>query len=375
MANIVVAYILWLFGGIWGAHHWYLGRDNQAFLWATSLGGFTLGWLRDFFKIPSYLAEEQLDSTTRKIQDTIIKCKPTPPLKWIRTLGQYLFGNYFGYITSGALASCYYVSKVATEELPPLALHWMIAKTLLYCLGCSAAVSLTGDVGTFEKGSFWKTLKGGLFASAVCVALPDMRGTYWPIVITCIVCWNRSREWDKRYQSESFRVANIHRGCCRSGFKLFAKATIFGLLFTNWALFSVSVDGQDGETIVLIDSLKNMLKSPAFKDFFASCKQVYDHIQSNGWENFFKEIMKHLDADGVGNSFSVLGLDSAKENEYNINDIKKVHRKLALKYHPDKQKGKTVKEMQAAEEKFREIQEAYEKLSKMYKRKPGKDEL
>lgn len=52
------AYLLWLFGGIFGAHHFYLDRDDHGFLWWSSLGGyFGAGWIRDLFKIPTYVAD------------------------------------------------------------------------------------------------------------------------------------------------------------------------------------------------------------------------------------------------------------------------------------------------------------------------------
>ena len=44
-------------------------------------------------------------------------------------------------------------------------------------------------------------------------------------------------------------------------------------------------------------------------------------------------------------------------------DIKKAYRKLALKYHPDKQGGKSDKEKKEAEEKFKEVSWAYSILS------------
>lgn len=49
-------YLLWTFGGLFGAHHVYLERDEQAFVYFCTLGGFVgLGWLRDISKIPSYV--------------------------------------------------------------------------------------------------------------------------------------------------------------------------------------------------------------------------------------------------------------------------------------------------------------------------------
>lgn len=57
--------------------------------------------------------------------------------------------------------------------------------------------------------------------------------------------------------------------------------------------------------------------------------------------------------------YEVLGVDkNASEN-----DIKKAYRKAAMKYHPDKFANATDAEKKDAEEKFKEINEAYQVLS------------
>ncbi len=48
--------------------------------------------------------------------------------------------------------------------------------------------------------------------------------------------------------------------------------------------------------------------------------------------------------------------------------LKKAYRKLAIKYHPDRQQGKTDAEKKEAEEKFKEAAEAYDVLSNPDKR-------
>ena len=57
--------------------------------------------------------------------------------------------------------------------------------------------------------------------------------------------------------------------------------------------------------------------------------------------------------------YEILGLS----RDASENDIKKAYKKLALKYHPDRQGGKSDKEKKEAEEKFKEISWAYSILS------------
>ena len=57
--------------------------------------------------------------------------------------------------------------------------------------------------------------------------------------------------------------------------------------------------------------------------------------------------------------YEILGLS----HDASDNDIKKAYKKLAMKYHPDRQANKSDKEKKEAEEKFKEVAWAYDILS------------
>ena len=62
--------------------------------------------------------------------------------------------------------------------------------------------------------------------------------------------------------------------------------------------------------------------------------------------------------------YKILGIDK----KATADDIKKSYRKLSLKWHPDKWSNKSDKEKKEAEEKFKDIAEAYSILSDENKR-------
>jgi molecular chaperone DnaJ len=62
--------------------------------------------------------------------------------------------------------------------------------------------------------------------------------------------------------------------------------------------------------------------------------------------------------------YSILGVERNADED----TIKKAYRKLAIQYHPDKQVGKSESEKKAAEEMFKDVNEAYEVLSDKEKR-------
>lgn len=51
--SLLLTYVLWLFGGFFGLHKWYLGRPLMGLVYLFTFGGgFGIGWLIDFFTLP-----------------------------------------------------------------------------------------------------------------------------------------------------------------------------------------------------------------------------------------------------------------------------------------------------------------------------------
>ncbi|WP_185236566.1 NINE protein [Teredinibacter franksiae] len=50
--SVIVGYLAWIFGFI-GAHRFYYGKPITGTIWFFTLGLFFIGWIIDFFLIPS----------------------------------------------------------------------------------------------------------------------------------------------------------------------------------------------------------------------------------------------------------------------------------------------------------------------------------
>jgi TM2 domain-containing membrane protein YozV len=57
--SIPLGYILWIFGFM-GAHRFYYGKPITGTIWFFTFGLFFIGWIIDFFKIPTMEREAEL---------------------------------------------------------------------------------------------------------------------------------------------------------------------------------------------------------------------------------------------------------------------------------------------------------------------------
>ena len=69
-------------------------------------------------------------------------------------------------------------------------------------------------------------------------------------------------------------------------------------------------------------------------------------------QHYFQEQLTSDDVDGIDHAYSLLGISPG---ECSLSEVKKAYRKLALKYHPDRQTKMTIEEKKIAEAKMKDI--------------------
>jgi len=136
--NLFFTYVLWLFFGAFGLHHFYLGRDRQAFVWWSTFGGlFLLGWLRDLWRIPSYVDDANEEKDVMEELTRKMRLRNEPPFNISRFAGEMSVGYFYGILVRLAIP----------EEAPKSVVAFLVP------LGIAVGIHLVGNIGR-EKGGF-----------------------------------------------------------------------------------------------------------------------------------------------------------------------------------------------------------------------------
>lgn len=341
--SLLLTYVLWILWGWLGVHHFYLGRDFQAFVWWSTIGGvFGLGWFRDVWRIPEYvedanLSPDQVEELKRKIRRG-----KEPLFNVSRFAGQMLVGYFYGILMRLAIP----------ESIP----KWTVA--VLVPLAVAAGVYLVGNIGR-ERGDFKYAFIGCILSYAVITYLTGDEPGNMYVALFGAMSFQNKREYKKEVQPERKTV-------CRRLQILGIGALIICALWCSFFYFNAEVTTEDGETIKLRDAVNHFFNSPVWLEFRDVLKQLFEEGQKNGWDKLYDDFVKALDPRGEQNAYRVLGLtENASQQE-----IRRRYKKLAIKWHPDKNPDNK----DIAQKKFMEVQEAYEILSHVKSRRAKNSE-
>ncbi|XP_075055721.1 dnaJ homolog subfamily C member 22 [Mixophyes fleayi] len=333
--RLIVAYGLWAIGGPIGLHHIYLGRDSHAMLLMLTLGGFGMGWMWDFWKIPGLVSQiNKQDEKSNKIKEG------KPPASPSRFVAQVTTGIYFGLAAAIGLSS--------------LTSYYMVALPLAVGLG----VHLVACVGE-QTSNLKSTLVAAFLTSPIFYGRPI---SMIPISLTASITSQQNRFYRRQQQKPENLSLRLYR---------------FGLAylaFTGPLAYSVLINTSRTVSYVAgcIGALLDWLS------FFPSLSSLMERIlllPYRAWglftggggfqDQYFKEWEKiyefvaSFQNEREEMACKILGVNS----DATLEEINRHYRDLVRVWHPDHNRHQPAE----AEEHFIEIQAAYESLTRLRK--------
>ena len=150
------------------------------------------------------------------------------------------------------------------------------------------------------------------------------------------------------------------RSCCKRLALWMFVFLIFSGLCCSWLYFNATVVSQDGEKIKVREAIGNFFRSPHWTKMKDSFWKLYEEYQHEGWEGVKRRLTILSDFEGEERALEVLNVTK----EASFQEIKEHYKVLAKQWHPDHNKDK-----EYAQERFMEIQESFEVVKKIRKRR------
>uniref|UniRef100_F6Y900 DnaJ homolog subfamily C member 22 n=1 Tax=Monodelphis domestica TaxID=13616 RepID=F6Y900_MONDO len=331
--RLLVTYALWAIGGPAGLHHLYLRRDSHALLWMLTLGGGGLGWLLEFWKLPSFVAQANQVQGQKKSHEELI-----PSLSPLRFMAQILVGIYFGFM---ALIGLSFMTSFYIVGLP---------------LAVGLGVLLVATVGN-QTSDFKSTLGAAFLTSPLFYGRPI---AILPISLAASITAQRHRRYKAPLKTETLTLRLYRLGlaylaftgpiaystfCNMANTIQLGTETLGSFLywFTLFPVFSCVMES----ILILPYRIWLLVGNPNSGSFsFQEWEKIFEFVRS------FQNEKQQL-------AYQVLGLSDGATSD----EINRSYRELVKIWHPDHNQH----QVEEAERHFLEIQAAYEILSKSRK--------
>jgi hypothetical protein len=395
---------------------------------SSTLGGCLLGWLRDVWQLPSYVAYanagfEEVE-TLRLAHRLRPKC---PPWSLPLLMAQVAVGGWFGILASSApdLLQEWPVPSFPTIQSAGGRAQWMaevmawphlvhIASVVLRTLGISFGVWLTGNAYRAQRAGFLRVL---IAASAAAVHLPvsefvfpaptppsvhsssDGGASHWWVLLTAVCAYHFGRRWSmqtlrligatnknesegadgRAEQSARTSVAptaaytlaapiatRSRHGICYRFLRYCVFVWVFWLLLFSLALTRLN-DEDTGAPLKV--SLKQWHSQPSTQYFYgqlhAAFHRQWSDLRSAGFTDYWRQLKRQAGVGVLADALHTLELDVSSADTVTPAQLRRQRNQLALKFHPDKAHASTASLTRAQkDDKFNQIQQAYQTLQK-----------
>eukprot|EP00457_Paulinella_chromatophora_P010870 gb/GEZN01010989.1/.p1 GENE.gb/GEZN01010989.1/~~gb/GEZN01010989.1/.p1 ORF type:complete len:388 (+),score=32.17 gb/GEZN01010989.1/:26-1189(+) len=358
MVNFCTALILWSTGGWFGWHLVYLGRSRQAAVHVFTLGFFMFGWLIDFFYLSEYTKQANRDVEYVDLWKTRKRHhEQRPPLGWGFGLRAILAGMCFGYhlealtgFIEPAILAQARVSKEVEASSLDIPIWFIVIRLLTRSLGCSMGVYAVGT-SDLEKTTRFRTIAKWSLCFVLLSLLMGSEPNLFFLSLFPFIGLRRSVTWLSEQEVKQL----LSRSVCNRLTRYVAVCSVLTALLCSNVYFFATLN-HDDTLYTIPEALHNVRRSPEWNRLWTIIAEEVKKERT--WREMGYDIFSELDVSGKRRALEVLQLD---EN-YTQDELKKVHKKMVLQYHPDKLGSLPEAEREAASEKFIKVQEAYETL-------------
>lgn len=336
--SLFLTYLCWLTGGLFGLHHFYLGRDDHAFITLATFGGyFTLGLIRDLWRLPEYVREANHDPEYLDKLHQQIKTHKKPPSSLVRQTGMMIVGNLLAFLVEYAIPN-----ELLSET------NVIILKFTFVPFASALGVWLAGNVGR-HQGSLDKPLMASYLAASISHIFNLKQFGSFSTLAAFLIFNRYCRAWRiKPSKQKSLPLRMVIFILC---------IALYASLWSSWLYFNCTIeDPETGKPIKCRIALDNFMQSSAYTNLSQAVWMLMEHARHQGFSGLWREMMQEFDVSGRSTALATLGLsDHATPKE-----ILAQYKKLSREYHPDRERDESKK--RDKHEKFIQVQEAYRKL-------------
>jgi len=282
--SIKIAYLCWLFGGLFGLHHAYLKRDKHALIWFSTFGGFLVGFITDAFQMQSYVKQTNQESDYIKKFNSIKQQLKVPAFYGYRFFGSVLVGLFFSLITKYCLISEHLILMFILQHVRAIIIALMV-----YLVGTEMPIHSNGFTWPF-LGS----LTGILFEDTLSIYSS-------PILSSLFLNWNI--DWE---DETDFKKIKNRKLTTRIIIFIIYSGFFFGLI--SLFIWQTAVLNVNGKNVPLKDAVYEFLNSKEMEKTYELIRQAWNYYRAHGLRKFINDQFYGFDPDILVNAYKVFVL-------------------------------------------------------------------
>lgn len=275
--SLAMAYVLWLVGGFFGAHHMYLGNDTRAFWVVCTVGALGLGWLRDAWCLPSYV---------RSVNDPQLNEAALTPrrrsffLMLALFVGSFVVTRLVGLALAPQSLTPWWWLAVVHAAAAALAARWVLGSSY----HCATSASLLGTLAAAAAGQVVVLALPNLDRFPVASFIPSPAGAS---ALGASVWVYRHRVWVP-WASAPSRTASSRSLCARVVWLGFAVTAAVALLLASFVFNATLV--VNGKQLSVAECLTR-LDEVGLDEWSAAVTRWLESLDE--WERITGEILPH----------------------------------------------------------------------------------